>query len=95
MVEGFGTTFEDKELQHPVQIVQDIARRNAKRTNACLKEPGIAMLIVRRVIAEIVRSAVNLNAQSRLLTIEVEHVRPGGMLSPELQSARPMPEMLP
>jgi hypothetical protein len=84
MVEGFGTTFENDQLQHAIEVAQHVARRNSKRSNTGVCQLPIPISVRGRSIPKIVRRPINFDAQSRLLAIEIEHVRTRWMLVAKL-----------
>ena len=61
-----------------VQIIDDVSGINPQRPNPALRQPSIA----RKVMGdgEVVRLAVDLNAQSHGRTVEVEHIGSRWML---------------
>jgi hypothetical protein len=53
------------------------------------------MLVSGAGIAEPVCCAVDFNAKPRLFAVEIQHVRPGGMLTAKLQFVGTATQMLP
>ena len=95
MVEGHCTTFLNNELQNTVEVIQNFQSRYARRAYTRSREPGVAGGIRFRIVPELVSETIDFDAELRLIAVEVENVRTGGMLTPKLQAFRPSAQMLP
>ena len=62
---------------------------------AACREPAVTRIVARRLVATPMHLAIDLDDQPGGMTIEVSRVRPGWMLSSELQPGRPRPECAP
>jgi len=95
MVEGFGAAFQNDELEHAFETAENIRGSDANRSNSSFSQPPITKPISGGPIAEVVSGSVDLDAQSRLLTIEVEHIGPCGVLPSEFEVTRTCSKLLP
>jgi hypothetical protein len=91
MVEGYRTTFADDEPKYAIEIAQYLSCLNSNGPNPFLGQPFVSMQIRAGNFARIVDGTTYLDAQTRSVAIEVQHVRAGRMLAPKLQSVRTLP----
>jgi hypothetical protein len=83
------------EEQNTVQILENIDCANAQCLDPTLPEPGITPGIPRRSIAPGMRLSIDLDAQLRPVTIEIERVFSGGVLLAPLEASLRSPKLLP
>ena len=95
MVEGIAATLKHDQLKHPIEILEDITCADAKRPNACIAEPCIAIFVHGRTVTKVVSCTIYFDAQPRLFAVEIENVGTRRVLLPELKTVRPLPQMLP
>jgi hypothetical protein len=70
-----------------IEVAQDFGRWNAHYPKATQCEPAVSPSIAYRTIAKFVRTAIDLDDQSRGMAIEVRHERAGGMLLAKFQTS--------
>jgi len=95
MVEGFGTTFEKNKIQNAIEVLQHVRRRNSHGSDFRLSKPLVASSVACWCVPEPMNCAVHFDAQARMLAIEVQHIRTGRVLSPELQPVGARAQVLP
>jgi hypothetical protein len=71
MVEGYCTTFTDNELKHAFKIMQHVFCGNSHSSNSCVRQPLVSTLVRVRQIPKFMNFPVDLDAQARLVAIEV------------------------
>jgi hypothetical protein len=96
VVEGQPRTRHFQYVNHnPLQIIQNLNRRSPQCDDSVRQQLPISCLVKRWLIATIMRLAINLNCQPCFGTKEIEHIKPGRMLFPKLEPARPQFQLLP
>ena len=83
------------EDHYPFQILEHIDRRDAQCENAVLRQIRIAPVIARWIIPAIMRFAINLHAQRRLVTVKVEIIGACRMLFAPFMSGLRFTKLLP
>ena len=83
------------EGHHSFQILEHIDRRDAQCENAVLRQIRITPFITRWIIPAIMRFAVNLHAQFRLVTVKVEIIGACRMLFTPFMSGLRFTKLLP
>lgn len=68
---------------HRIEITEHIPRWDTQHLYPLINQPGVARDIPLRPVAHIVRDPIHLDSQSRFKAEEVDHIIPGGMLTPK------------
>jgi hypothetical protein len=85
MVEGLvGGNAGNNVRDHGRHIIKDGFSGNPKNANTLASKPGIANLILGRLVAAPMRFAIDLDRQLRVRTKEIEHIATRRMLAPKL-----------
>src|SRR5687767_12391938 len=79
----------DHHCEHAIQIAQNVASRNSKRLNALFMQPCVAAAVVIR--SQFVGFAVHLNTEPSRVTVEIQDIRSGRMLSTKVKAGRIAP----
>ncbi|MBB4082592.1 hypothetical protein GGR12_001431 [Brevundimonas lenta] len=61
-------------MQHAIQFTENITRREANDVDAPRFQPGSASPVMRHLVRMLVSLPVDLNGQSRPVTVEIENV---------------------
>lgn len=82
--EGLAKTGAHDGLRNFLRRSQDFAGWNTKHRDTALAQPFVAGCIALRTASHIVRDPLDLDAELRCGTVEIEHVRPERVLPAEL-----------
>ena len=93
MRDGGGLRLGGDILDHALKIAKHLLGGNANSADSSFGQPAITCFVVPD--GEIMRLAINLDAELSLIAVEVQNERPGGMLLPEAQSELVLPKRSP
>src|SRR5262245_40117572 len=83
-------------LEHAGRVFNDIRVPESKDSNVSRHQPRFALLVALKLAGQVVLSAVELDRETELRTIKIQHVWPGRMLTAELVAVDlPVAEAIP
>jgi hypothetical protein len=88
-------TLLDDERDHTFEAIANLGRSDAQRLNALRRQPVISADVPLRVGPKFMREAIDLNAERRFVTKEVESIITERMLPSELETARSESKQVP
>ena len=88
------TRFEN-EFDCTFEVVANVYRSDAQRVHTLGRQPTVSSDVALRIGPELVREAIDFNAERRFVTEEIEGVVAERVLAAELEPIRPEPKDIP
>jgi len=70
------------------RAARQLACVNTHHRHALRRKPFVAVDVALRSVTHLMSNSISLDRKTRLCTIEIEHIRPNGMLSPKNRPTR-------